>query len=130
MNPAAPDPAPVGGLRRTLLRVLAVVSLGLAFVGVVTPGLPTTEFVLLAAWAAARSSPRLHAWILHHRLFGPLLAHWQAGKLPRKAKWAATCTMTLAGTFSALTIPHKPSVAIIIGCMACVLVWLWRRPEP
>ncbi len=130
MNPVAPDPAPIGGLRRALLRVLAVVSLGLAFVGVVTPGLPTTEFVLLAAWAAARSSPRLHAWILRHRLFGPLLAHWQAGKLPRKAKWAATFTMTLAGTFSALTIPHKPSVAIIIGCMACVLAWLWRRPEP
>jgi len=133
MKPAASEPMPkppASGLRRLLLQVLAVVFLGLAFVGVVTPGLPTTEFVLLAAWAAARSSPRLHAWILRHRLFGPLLAHWQAGKLPRRAKWAATFTMCLAGTFSALTIPHWPSVAIIISCMACVLLWLWCRPEP
>ncbi|HEY0200972.1 MAG TPA: YbaN family protein [Burkholderiaceae bacterium] len=125
-----PGPIQTGGVRRILLRTLAVLSLGVACVGVVTPGLPTTEFVLMAAWAAARSSPRLHAWILRHRLFGPLLAHWQAGKLPRRAKWAATCTMTLAGVFAALTIPHKPSVAIIIGCMACVLAWLWCRPEP
>gem|GEM_PF-628307 len=126
----APLPKPVGGVQRVLLRALAVLSLGLAFVGVVTPGLPTTEFVLLAAWAAARSSPRLHAWIVQHRLLGPLLAQWRSGKLPRRAKWMATLSMTLAGTFSALTIPHLPSVLIIIGCMACVLVWLWCRPEP
>ncbi|ENE2732220.1 YbaN family protein [Stenotrophomonas maltophilia] len=130
---AAPPPvAPrqVGGVQRVLLRTLAVVSLGLAFVGVVTPGLPTTEFVLLATWAAARSSPRLHAWIVNHRLFGPLLAHWQAGKLPRRAKWAATASMTLAGVIAALTIPHRLSVLLIIGSMSCVLVWLWFRPEP
>lgn len=117
-------------MQRVLLRTLAVVSLGLAFVGVVTPGLPTTEFVLLATWAAARSSPRLHAWIVNHRLFGPLLAHWQAGKLPRRAKWAATASMTLAGVIAALTIPHRLSVLLIIGSMSCVLVWLWFRPEP
>lgn len=136
MTLPSPDPETEGrsaqarGLKRLALRVLAVLSLGLAFVGVVTPGLPTTEFVLLAAWAAARSSPRLHAWILRHRVFGPLLAHWQAGRLPRRAKWMATASMTAAGLFSAWTIPHRPSVAIIVGCMACVLVWLWRRPEP
>ncbi|WCE03595.1 YbaN family protein [Pseudoxanthomonas sp. JBR18] len=127
---SAPVQMPTGGLGRVLLRILAVVSLGVAFVGVVTPGLPTIEFVLLAAWAAARSSPRLHAWILRHRVFGPLLAHWQAGRLPRRAKWAATGTMALAGIFAALTIPHRPSVVIIVGCMACVLLWLWCRPEP
>ncbi|WP_407351539.1 YbaN family protein [Luteimonas sp. R10] len=132
MKPTMPDSVPMQatGLRRFLLRAAAGGCLGLAFVGLVTPGLPTTEFVLLAAWAAARSSPRLHAWILRHRVFGPLLGHWQAGRLPRRAKWGATATMALAGTFSALTIPHKPSVAIILGCMACVLVWLWCRPEP
>lgn len=118
------------GLKRLLLRVLAVLSLGLAFVGVVTPGLPTTEFVLLAAWAAARSSPRLHGWILQHRIFGPLLVHWQAGKLPRRAKWMATVSMIVAGLFSALTIPHVPSVVFIVASMVCVLAWLWRRPEP
>ncbi|HBS55047.1 MAG TPA: DUF454 domain-containing protein [Stenotrophomonas sp.] len=128
-NTATPPPQATGW-KRVLLRVLAVVALGVALVGVVTPGLPTTEFVLLSAWAAARSSPRLHAWILRHRVLGPLLANWQAGKLPRRAKWAATCTMTLAGTFSAIAIPHRPSAVIVVSIMACVLAWLWTRPEP
>lgn len=119
-----------GRLQRALLQLLAVLCLGIAFVGVVTPGLPTTEFVLLAAWAAARSSPRLHAWILRNRLLGPLLLQWQSGKLPRRAKWAATASMSAAGTFAALTIPHRPSVYFIVLCMACVLLWLWRKPEP
>ncbi|THF60256.1 DUF454 domain-containing protein [Pseudothauera rhizosphaerae] len=127
---AAPVPPPLQGWRRVLLLCLAVISLGVAGVGVVVPGLPTTEFVLLAAWAAARSSPRLHGWIVRHRLFGPLLAHWQAGRLPRRAKWAATATMSLAATVAALTVPHPVGVALLVACMAGVLVWLWRRPEP
>lgn len=121
---------PLSAWKRFLLQILAVFSLGLAFIGVVTPGLPTTEFVLLAAWAAARSSPRLHAWILRHRIFGPLLQHWEAGKLPRRAKWAASGSMLLAGAFAAWTIPHTLSVVAIIVCMSCVAVWLWMRPEP
>lgn len=131
--PSLSAPSAAGGMgsvQRVLLRMLAVLSLGVAFIGVVTPGLPTTEFVLLAAWAAARSSPALHAWIVRNRLLGPLLVQWQSGRLPRRAKWAATASMTAAGTFAALTIPHRLSVLIIVACMACVLFWLWRKPEP
>ena len=52
-------PVPARGLRRVAYLLLAYASLGLAILGVFLPGLPSTEFVLLAAWAAARSSPRL-----------------------------------------------------------------------
>lgn len=50
------------GLVRGLLRVPAVLSLDIGLLGVVTPGLLTPDFILLAAWAAARSSPRFHVW--------------------------------------------------------------------
>lgn len=116
---------------RAALRLLAVLSLAVGFVGVFVPGLPTTEFVLLAAWAAARSSPRLHGWILRHKVFGPLLQHWQQGRLPRRAKWAATVSMTLAAV---LLLLHTRGVTLLAGVllttMAAVLLWLWRRPEP
>lgn len=119
-------------LARWLLMGLAVLSLGVGVLGLFLPGLPTTEFVLLAAWAAARSSPRLHGWMLRHRWFGPLLAHWQAGHLPRRAKWAATFTMSLAAAMLWLHLGGRPGawgIAALV-CMALVLVWLWRRPEP
>lgn len=112
------------------MRLLAVLSLGMAFVGALTPGIPTTIFVIVAAWAAARGSPRLHAWILGHRVFGPLLEHWQAGTMPRRAKWAVTAAMTAAGAIAALTISSRWIVAAVIACMACVATWLWHRPEP
>jgi uncharacterized membrane protein YbaN (DUF454 family) len=71
-----PDPEPKGPLVRALLHAFAVLCLALGLIGVVVPGMPTTVFILLAAWAAARSSPRLHAWLLGHRIFGPLLHNW------------------------------------------------------
>lgn len=121
---------PSTGIGRWALRLLAVLSLGMAFIGAVTPGIPTTIFVIIAAWAAARSSPRLHAWILGHRVFGPLLRQWEAGTMPRRAKWAATAAMTVAGVIAVLSIPNRWIVAAVIACMVCVAAWLWSRPEP
>lgn len=122
-------PVTANRLKRFLFHCLAVLSLAIAMLGLVLPGLPSTEFILLAAWAAARSSPRLHAWIMRHRLFGPLLADWQKGRLPRRAKWAATIAMTVTAIIMAAFVTHLPSVVISISCMAIVLIWLWRRPE-
>lgn len=130
------DPPPAvpkvqSGLTRVLLLALAVLSLGVGLVGIVTPGLPTTEFVLLSAWAAARSSPRFHSWLLRSRLFGPMLRHWNNGRrVGRGAKWGASVSMLACSALLVWTVPHKPSVVIAIGAMALVQVWLWRRPEP
>lgn len=118
-------------LLRVLLLVLAVVSLGVALLGVVTPGLPSTEFVLLSAWAAARSSPRFHGWLLRHRLFGPMLHNWHNGRrVSRQAKWAASLSMAVCSIVLILTVSHRWSVIVAIGCMLAVQIWLWRRPEP
>lgn len=117
-------------IKRCLLLILALISLGVGILGIFIPGLPTTEFVLLAVWAAARSSPRLHQWILHHRVLGPFVLHWQHGKLPRRVKWLMTLTMSLAAVFIMYKIHHTLSVIILLTMMACVLVWAWKRPEP
>lgn len=117
-------------VQRWLLQACAVLCLGLAVLGAVTPGLPTTVFVLLAAWAAARSSPRLHGWIMAHRVFGPLLAHWQQGRVPRRAKWAAAVSMTVAALILVFGVDYRPLAVFGVSCMAVVLIWLWRKPEP
>ena len=62
---------------RWLWWLLAYASLGLGLVGVLLPGLPTVPFVLLAAFAAARGSSRLHARLAAHPQFGPMIRDWE-----------------------------------------------------
>jgi len=72
-------------------------------IGVVLPLLPTTPFVILAAACFAKSSPRMHAWLLRNELFGPLLLDWEKNKcVSRKVKWLALSMMVVIGGTSIL----------------------------
>ena len=119
------------GVAGMVLLVFAVLCLVMGVIGVIVPGLPTTVFILLAAWAAARSSPRLHGWLMRHRLFGPMLVNWQnGGFVSRRAKWSATIAMAVCAVILWFTAHQVWGAWLGIGSMACVLVWLWCRPEP
>lgn len=67
-------------MTRWLLIILGWLAVVLATLGVVLPLLPTTPFLLLAAWCFARSSPRFHHWLLYRSWFGSYLRHWQQHK--------------------------------------------------
>lgn len=116
--------------------LVAYASLGLAIAGVVLPGLPTVPFVLLAAYAAARGSQRLHARLLADPRFGPMIRDWSAHRaVSRRGKRMAilsmvACTVVLLGL--ALVVPGYRwwAVALPVACMAVVGAWLWCRPEP
>ena len=122
-------------MTRWLWWLLAYASLGIGIVGIFVPGLPTTVFVLISAYAAARGSERLHAWLLGHPRFGPAIRDWQAhGAVGRRAKWAATWTMLACAAVLLLVMLRFPAhrwwmTALPIACMALVAAWLWRRPE-
>ena len=119
------------GVRRLAWLVLAYVSLALGVIGIFVPGLPTTPFVLLSAFAAARGSRRLHAWLLAHRQFGPMIRDWQAtGAVSRRAKRAATAMMALSAAVMFATAPKLWMAATGTAIMGVVAIWLWRRPEP
>lgn len=125
-------PRVLPGPLRWLLLALAIVCLALAVIGLFLPVMPTVPFLIVAAWAAARSSPRLHRWLLEHRRFGPYLRDWnEAGIVPRRAKWFCSAMMAASAVSMPIFMPARfyPFVAVAIACMAAVLVWLWRRPE-
>jgi uncharacterized membrane protein YbaN (DUF454 family) len=126
-RPAAPSlPLPL----RWLLLALAVLSLVLAVVGVFLPVLPTVPFLLLAAWAAALSSPRLSRWLEGHPRLGPPITSWRRnGVVSRRSKWMATAGMGAGAVSLLLFVPARWAAALAIGCMATVMVWLWLRPE-
>ncbi|MCS4509771.1 YbaN family protein [Xylophilus ampelinus] len=116
---------------RWLLYAMAVVCIVLAMIGVLVPGMPSTVFVILAAWAAARSSPALHDRLLRNPLFGPLLREWQSGGcVSRRAKWSASIAMGACAVFVLGTVRNVWVASLAIGCMDGVLAWLWCRPEP
>ena len=111
--------------------LLAYFSLGLGLLGVLLPGLPTVPFILLAAWAAMRGSPRLHAWLLAHRSFGPMIRNWQDhGAITRRSKVLAIGTMVLAAVILYFFSPRPWIGWAATGIMAIVAIWLWLRPEP
>lgn len=133
-KPEMPPAEPVSLLprwQRALLLVLAWVCLVIGFIGLVVPGIPGAVFIIVSAWAAMHGSPRLHTWLLAHRLFGPVIRDWRAtGAVSRRAKWLASWSMALcAGSLFLVPLGTLPR-AIGIGCMAAVTLWLWRRPEP
>ena len=125
-EPAAPLPV----VTRWALLVLALLSLALGVIGIFVPVLPTVPFVLLSAWAAARSSPRLLARLEGHAAFGPMLVEWRrGGVVRRRAKWTATALMGASAAFMLVVVPNRWVALLAIGCLAVVLAWLWRRPE-
>lgn len=111
--------------------LLAYASLAMGIVGIFVPGLPTTVFILIAAWAASRGSERLHRWLLRHPVFGPVIADWQVTRaVSRKGKWMATLTMTVCALIVLWLVTTLWVQMLSIGCMAVVATWLWLRPEP
>ncbi|WGO84748.1 DUF454 family protein [Arsenophonus apicola] len=74
-------------LQRVLLIILGWISIVLATFGLLLPLLPTTPFLLLAAWCFSRSSPRFHHWLLYNSWFGKYIRHWQQHRaLPKGVK--------------------------------------------
>ena len=81
-----------------LWSLLGLFFVGLGGLGVVLPLLPTTPFVLLAAWCFARSSPRLHRWLLESELFGPVLKDWERRRcMSRRVRRLSLSMMVLVG---------------------------------
>jgi hypothetical protein len=112
-------------------RSLVVIFIILGIIGAILPGMPTTVFLILAAWAASKGWPEMDAWLLNHPKYGPTLRNWREnGTVPRKAKWIASIMMLISGILMLFT--KAPFLVKIFTdlIMFIVAVWLWLRPEP
>lgn len=110
-------------------KVLGFLSLGMAYVGLITPGIPYSCFVVFAAYCFAKGSPKMHAWLYNHKIFGPFLTNWGEKRVfPQKMKYFMLATMTTSLIIMSFTVPVKGVVYTGIF-MLFVAVWAWRFPS-
>jgi uncharacterized membrane protein YbaN (DUF454 family) len=102
---------------KVLWIVLGTLSLTLGAIGVVVPGLPTTAFLLLAAWLYLKSSPRLYQKLISNRYLGPYILDFQQKKgMTKRTKLHAIGTMWVMITISCVFfIQSLAAILIVIG---------------
>jgi len=116
-------------MQRIVLLTLGWLAIILGALGIVLPLLPTTPFVLLAAWCFARSSPRFHHWLLWRSPFGRYLRHWQQHHaMPPGAKGRAIALILVSFAVS-IWLVKILWIRLMLGVMLCVLLlMMWRIP--
>ncbi len=115
---------------KTGFRILAFFSAGLAVVGIVLPLLPTTPFVLLAAFFASKGSPAFAQWLDEHPRFGPVIASWRENRaVPARAKGLA-CSM-MAVSWGLLYLSEASVTVLVVSgvFMGCSASYLLSRPS-
>jgi uncharacterized membrane protein YbaN (DUF454 family) len=115
---------------RSLWFALAVVALVIGAIGIFLPLLPTVPLLLLSALGFARSSERLHHWLLAHRTLGPPISDWrERGAIGRRAKRAATVSIIAGFAISIVLGPPPWVLAVQALALAAVSLFIWTRPN-
>lgn len=130
LSPILPPAAPPSRPRwvRWFWLICGALCLLLGVIGIVLPLLPTTPFVLLAAYCFSLGSARYEQWLLTHPRFGPMVRDWRSQRaVPLRAKQVAWGTMTISSFIAWWFMPAN--IGWIPGaCCALVALWMWRLP--
>lgn len=114
---------------RVLWFSLGLTSVACGIAGIILPLVPTTPFLLLAAFAFARSSPRLHAWLVSHPRLGPPIKDWQRHRaIRRRAKVVAVAAMVAFLALSAAFGLAPEIIAAQALVFAAVATFVLTRP--
>lgn len=117
-------------MQRGIYLVAGWAALGLGVIGIVLPLLPTTPFVLLAAFLFTRGSPRARAWLVEHARFGPVIAAWEEnGAIPRRAKIASAVAMAAVFALSLALGLASWLLAVQGVCLVGAALFVWTRPD-
>lgn len=120
-----------GRLKRIAWRAAGLLSLAVGLVGIVVPLLPTTVFLLIAAFCFSRGSERLLRWLLDHPTLGPPIRDWREhGAISRRAKVRAAIAMGLVVVITAVA--GAPAIVLVVQVVVLVFVaaFVLTRPSP
>jgi uncharacterized protein len=115
---------------RVLLLGIGYGCLALAAIGAILPLMPTTVFLIIAAWAFGRASPALRERLRADPRFGATLRHWEDhGAITPRAKRAALLGMAGGWLMVALVFRNLLASTLAGACMAAVAAYLLTRPS-
>lgn len=116
-------------LRKFMLMAAGILALLLGAIGIVLPLLPTTPWVIVAAYCFAKAEPKWERWLVEHPRFGPYIIAWRDRQaIPRLGKQAALVMLLISIGVSWYRLPVEwawlPTIiAILVG------TWIWTRPD-
>lgn len=115
-------------MRKSLWIGLGLFFVGCAYIGILLPGVPTTFFVILAAWAFSKSSEKFNKWLHEHKLFGKYLTNWETKKVyPSRGRYAMVGVMCISLISMFFTVPLR-----IVGyagfTFLLICIWAFRYP--
>jgi hypothetical protein len=113
---------------RGVYLALGLICLGLAYMSWL-PGIPTFDFVILAAFFFARSSDRFHAWLMSHPVFGRIIRGYRSDGFTVRTKAVASAAVLASLIFSMTVLVDSVPLRWVLAAVGLFAVWfIWTRP--
>ena len=117
-------------MKKALWYSLGMLSLAMAYIGFVVPGIPFSIFLVFAAYCFAKSSKKMHDWLYNHKWFGEFLTNWTNHRVfPLKAKYTMLAVMSSSLAIMWFTTGNIKAMIWAGATMLVVAVWTWRYPS-
>lgn len=129
INGSVAQPSEQRTMRQTAWLAAGFLCIATGIVGIVVPLLPTTDFVLMAAYCFSKGSRKWELWLLNHPWFGPMVREWRAsGSIPLRAKIISSAMLVLGASWGAWMLPSRSAWIPPLVCLL-VAVYIWSRPS-
>jgi uncharacterized protein len=116
-------------IKKAFWFVLGILCLGIAYLGVILPGIPWSTPILGAAFCFSKSSEKFHNWIMNHKTFGPFITEWQTYKVyPQKAKYIMMAVMSTSLAVMYFGTGNPMATLYLFILFALIVTWAWRYP--
>ncbi len=121
--------------RKAILIFAGTVCVGLGILGMFLPLMPTTVFLLLAAYCYSKSSEKFHNWLLTNRLCGKYIANYKSGRgisVRQKVSTIAVLWASICVSIWLLAVSFWPTLLLTAVAIGVTMHLLWiktHRPE-
>jgi len=118
-------------IKKYIFLLLGFVFVGIAYIGIIVPGIPTTVFLLIAVWFFSRSSKKFENWLMNHKIFGELITNWNLyNSIDFKSKIMAISLIVITFSFTVFYAFSFKIDVLFIMFAVLLSIFIITRPSP